>query len=212
MIAAFARYRRLDEAWIVFVADHGEELGRVVEHRDGRKVPYFGHSRFLYDSSVRVPLIIRPPKSVALRARRERRVVSTESLAATFLDIAGLEASESMAPALPLDPAADYPAAVFSVARDTSQGPVPSNDPVTSSIRTDSHRLIRYYRPAAPDELVTYESSGGARAAEEQAARLGELLEAWESYEFQNEAVDREISERERRLLESLGYLSSDDD
>ena len=55
---------RYDETLIVFVADHGEALG---EHG------YLGHVDTLYDVMVRVPLIIKPPRSNRFETGVRRR-------------------------------------------------------------------------------------------------------------------------------------------
>jgi arylsulfatase A-like enzyme len=69
-----------DESLIVFASDHGEEF---FEHGT------FEHGHTLFDEVLRVPLAFKLP-----RASRKLRVavdVSTESLAPTLLDLAGLE-------------------------------------------------------------------------------------------------------------------------
>jgi arylsulfatase A-like enzyme len=76
----------LDHTWLVVTADHGEELW---DHGG------FLHGHSLYDELLRVPLVIVPPRSDA-KARRGVRVdaqVRLEDVAATLLEVAGLDAS-----------------------------------------------------------------------------------------------------------------------
>jgi len=71
----------LDRTLLVITADHGDEF---LEHRR------FGHSNNLFDTTLRVPLIVRPPGG---RAGGERRAApaSLVDLVPTLLAAAGLE-------------------------------------------------------------------------------------------------------------------------
>jgi arylsulfatase A-like enzyme/tetratricopeptide (TPR) repeat protein len=70
-----------DNTLIVFLSDHGESLG---EH--GEKE----HGFFVYDSTVRVPLILKLPKSIHLPLRIAD-AVETIQVAPTLLELAGVE-------------------------------------------------------------------------------------------------------------------------
>ncbi len=70
-----------DGALIVFLSDHGEALG---EHGESE------HGFFVYDSTVRVPLIIKPPSEVRTAQRRIPGPVEAISVAPTVLQLAGL--------------------------------------------------------------------------------------------------------------------------
>jgi len=65
---------------IVFTSDHGESLG---EHDY-----YFEHGWYVYDASLRVPLVIKPPEGVAA-ASSDVQVSNLDTLP-TFLAMAGL--------------------------------------------------------------------------------------------------------------------------
>jgi arylsulfatase A-like enzyme len=73
-----------DEIIVVFASDHGESLG---EH------DYWGHGRYLYEPSLRVPLGIRWKGTV------EQRVIGRQAtlldVAPTVLDLLGIEVPES---------------------------------------------------------------------------------------------------------------------
>ena len=73
-----------DETLIVFLSDHGESLG---EHGESE------HGFFVYNSTLRVPLIIKPPASSPLRPRRIAAPVETISVAPTILQLAGIQDS-----------------------------------------------------------------------------------------------------------------------
>lgn len=69
--------RRLDETLLVFTADHGEEL---VEHNN-----YWGHSKSVYSSVLRVPLFFRHPASLTGRRVIDEKV-TLEDIAPTLFD------------------------------------------------------------------------------------------------------------------------------
>jgi arylsulfatase A-like enzyme len=71
-----------DNTLIVFLSDHGESLG---EH--GEKE----HGFFVYDSTVRVPLLLKPPKDTGLAVQRVADAVETIQVGPTVLDLAGVE-------------------------------------------------------------------------------------------------------------------------
>jgi len=66
--------------WIV-IGDHGEAFGQ----HEGN----YGHTFFLYDENVRVPLVIAAPWAIQ-RPARPRKVVSLVDLAPTILDLLGI--------------------------------------------------------------------------------------------------------------------------
>jgi arylsulfatase A-like enzyme/Tfp pilus assembly protein PilF len=71
-----------DNTLIVFLSDHGESLG---EHGERE------HGFFVYDSTVRVPLILKPPKSAGLAAQRVPDAVETIQVGPTVLELAGVQ-------------------------------------------------------------------------------------------------------------------------
>src|SRR5262249_1622585 len=72
----------LDETLLGVCGDHGEAFG---EHRGN-----FGHTFFLYEENVRVPLLFWAPG--ALAPTRAQRVASLVDLAPTVLDLLGAPA------------------------------------------------------------------------------------------------------------------------
>lgn len=66
---------------IVFVSDHGESLR---EHGEQE------HGFFVYNSTVHVPLIVKPPAGSGFRAGRNSRVVETTAVPPTLLEAAGI--------------------------------------------------------------------------------------------------------------------------
>jgi arylsulfatase A-like enzyme len=75
-----------DDAWIIVVADHGEDMeehNAPFEHRE------------TYDCNTRVPLIIKPPKGSAMAGKRVPALVGQLDLLPTILDLAGIDLPES---------------------------------------------------------------------------------------------------------------------
>ncbi|HXV62534.1 MAG TPA: sulfatase-like hydrolase/transferase, partial [Vicinamibacteria bacterium] len=71
---------------IAFVGDHGESLG---EHGE------LTHGFFVYDATMRVPLVVRTPYR-ALQSRRVSSLVRTIDLMPTVLDLVGLETPQGV--------------------------------------------------------------------------------------------------------------------
>ena len=71
-----------DRTLIAFVSDHGESLG---DHGEGE------HGFFLYNSTIHVPLIIKPVSGPQETGRTVKSVVSTVDIAPTLLQLAGVD-------------------------------------------------------------------------------------------------------------------------
>jgi len=82
------RKRRIfDKTAILLVGDHGEGLG---EHRTESGNPHLGHIHYLYDTYLRVPLIIRNPSQPQKGIVREEYVTLLD-IAPTFAAMAGIK-------------------------------------------------------------------------------------------------------------------------
>ncbi len=82
LIAWLKRNQLYDRTLIVVVSDHGESLG---EHGENE------HGFFIYHSTVRVPLIVKPPTGSGFRPTRVSEPVETIAIAPTLLHLAGLK-------------------------------------------------------------------------------------------------------------------------
>lgn len=85
MLAVLENQDKLDNTAVVFSSDHGFFLG---EHR-------FYDKRFMYEPSIRVPMMIRYPKRVPAGTRNREMVLNLD-LAPTLLDIAGVPVPAEM--------------------------------------------------------------------------------------------------------------------
>ncbi len=97
-----------DSSLIVMLSDHGESLG---EHGEDE------HGFFVYNATVHVPLIVKPPAGSGIPAGRRSEPVETASVGPTLLQMAGVKdviQKQFQAPALldtkPGDKAASKPA------------------------------------------------------------------------------------------------------
>ncbi|MGE5361226.1 MAG: sulfatase [Bacteroidales bacterium] len=79
--------RLLDRTLIVVLADHGEALG---EHGE------WAHALRLYQTVLRVPLIVRAPGQMASGDRRVATLVRSVDVMPTVLDMLGIRATRSM--------------------------------------------------------------------------------------------------------------------
>jgi arylsulfatase A-like enzyme/Flp pilus assembly protein TadD len=77
-----------DSTLIVALSDHGESLG---EHGEDE------HGFFVYNATVHVPLIVKPPAGSGIRAGRRGEPVETTAVAPTLLKLAGLRPSNTTA-------------------------------------------------------------------------------------------------------------------
>jgi arylsulfatase A-like enzyme len=102
----------LDRTWLIITSDHGESFG---EHAG-----VFGHGTSLYQTELHVPLLIVPPGGAAT-AQVIRETVSLRDLAATIVDVLGLEDGSP----LPGDSLARYwdKTSLKAAARDVSSAP-----------------------------------------------------------------------------------------
>jgi hypothetical protein len=199
-LGALAQRPESARALWLFTADHGEELGRSIA--DVRK-PFFGHSRYLNDSSTRVPLIVRMPADAGVAPARRYDLVWTGEIAATLLKAAGLEAGSRMAPALPLT-AAGGEASIAMIMRSGKLDRV--------GIRDATHLLVETRAPKPALELFEYGANGeqalDPATEPEVTRRLRDLLLARFPLAAGSTPTDQEpeLSDRQMQLLRSLGY------
>ena len=73
----------LAKTWLIITSDHGESFG---EHAG-----IFCHGTSLYETEVHVPLLVVPPGGRATK-QAVQEPVSLRDLAATIVDLTGLEA------------------------------------------------------------------------------------------------------------------------
>ena len=182
-----------DDTVVIVTADHGEAL---FEHG------YIGHNTQLYEESIRVPLMVKLPGQLP---RRVDDIVELIDLAPTILKLAGVHVPESMQGRSLLHPDADRVAFTRTVWQRARY-----------SARNDRYKLIWDSRTGVT-ELYDLESDPGEaqNIYGERTFVSGHLEQRLLTWLRDQEALragvspDRaEMTEEERRRLESLGYTN----
>ncbi|MDP6761938.1 MAG: sulfatase-like hydrolase/transferase, partial [Planctomycetota bacterium] len=201
----------LENAWVVLTSDHGESLGE--------QGYFFEHGEYLYDSTLRIPLVIRAPGGAG-GGRRVSRSVSILDVVPTVLGAVGLSAPVGPGMDLLAGDGGDVPPreALFG---ETGRRFFPENPrrPVSGTagnwlaVVSGGWKLIRVPTPGgAMRELYDLRRDPGETrnlfdAHDPRAQQLEEKLDAWvASFEGGGEAeavIDPESAAR----LRALGYL-----
>jgi arylsulfatase len=194
-----------DDAWVIFTSDHGEELGRVVAQDD--PAPFFGHARYLFDASVHVPLIIKPPRSLDWSPERVDEVVTSVSIASTLLDGLGIPGAEGLVGPLPRLAAGRKEAhgLAFSITRN------PSRSFYRASVRKGAWRLIETRSEPPGVALLREEGVESEDLSAQQPRLTRELLGLLHSVHPLDASPSgdghKPLSDRERQMLQDLGYV-----
>jgi arylsulfatase A-like enzyme/Tfp pilus assembly protein PilF len=192
----------LDDTWVVLTADHGESLG---EHREKT------HALFVYDATLRVPLIVRQPK-VLPRGAVYAGPVRLIDVVPTLLDGLGLPgASETQGRSLLRElqgraPPAPQPQYAESLLSELGFGMAP-----LYAVRSAGYKFIRAPRPelydlrADPRELENLYERDRPRAA-----RLDRELQALLDASAARATAPREspLTRESEEALRALGYVA----
>jgi arylsulfatase A-like enzyme/cytochrome c-type biogenesis protein CcmH/NrfG len=191
-----------DDTVVVVAADHGESLG---EHGETT------HGVFLYDSTIRVPLLLKLAHG-RLAGRRATVRAGLVDVAPTVLDAVGAPAPAPMqgesllpfveAPRPPDRPAyaeTDYPRRAF------GWSPL-------ASWRADRFLFVRAPRPELYD--VTADPSAARNVADERAAVAGRIAEEMQAFRGRTSAggttaAGRPIDPALAEKLAALGYVGA---
>jgi arylsulfatase A-like enzyme len=207
LLAAIRRLEWLDDALIVFTADHGESLG---EHGY-----WFCHGENLYNEEVRVPLVIHFPRGAThvagVRGEAGERVsalVGHLDLWPTVLEALGLASSENRGASL-FRPLPEHRVGVQTFGR----AGFPNR---WEAVCDGRYRLVM--APGSAPQLFDLAGDGGERAdrAGQEPQRVAELAQRMQQY-FENhksaplQPIDVRLDERGRRALKGLGYTDGDD-
>ncbi len=202
----------LDETLVVVTSDHGEGLG---QHG------YYSHGLHLYEEQLRIPLIVRAPRSVGSTPGRVAAAVSLLDIAPTVIELAGLPADpalhgrslvEALSGARPAEPRylvaqrRHFPERSLQ-ARGRFASPTPLHavrgDGPLKYLRDGSGQEELYDLAADPLELHTL-----ARERRAEAAELRRLLEErLAALDPGTPITESEVDEETRRRLEELGYV-----
>jgi choline-sulfatase len=194
-----------NETYILFTADHGESLG---EHN------YWGHTRYIYQNSMHIPLFIYGPR---IEAGISKAPVRGIDIGPTLLGIAELTPPESMAG---IDLSRTVPVPDVARVFETYGGGVPKGEDVRETLATRPPRrqaiidagwkLIRNDEGSV--ELYNLsedpaEENNVVRKFPEKRAALEARLEAWHKDTPRNQSTAKDLSEADLEMLEANGYL-----
>ena len=190
-----------DNTVVVVVGDHGESLG---EHGENE------HGYFIYDASVRVPLIVRVP-GADLGGIRVPAQVRTIDVLPTILDLVGIEApaplhGESLVP-LMLEPGGEGPGYAYSESMSVH---LQYGWSALYSVRTVEHKYIEAPRAelyALEDDPA--ETGNLFRSLPDVAEELRSVLEnlRLEIEAGAPEIQEADLDEETLGMLAALGYV-----
>jgi len=200
------KYQRYVKDYLRAVASVDDNIGRVLEHLEASGLAentiviyasdqgwYLGEhgwfdKRWMYEESLRMPLIVRWP-GVTAPGSTSDAMVSNLDLAETFLDIAGVEIpsdmqGESLVPLLEGEAPSDWRQSFY---YQYYEYPGPHDVARHYGVRTESHKLIYFYTldewelydlEKDPDELTSvYEDPAYASVRSELETELERLRE-----------------------------------
>lgn len=196
LVTALERRNLLDDTIVLFVSDHGEGLGR-----DG----FWVHSVFLWESLIRVPLVLRVP---GLGGKTVDRKVSIVDVAPTLgrfadptLDGRGFHGEDLLVHLLPNPPPRRFPLLLLGASKDqlVRVGVV---DPV------DDFKLVLSFEAALPElydlSISDPDAANFAAAHAERTRRT--LLELVRSPVFPRSAEDFDVRDtKEQKALSMPG-------
>lgn len=194
----------MDNTIVVFMSDHGEELG---EH--GR----VGHIVNLYTESIQVPLIIRDPDS-SIKGRRVAELARIQDIAPTLLDMAGMSIPEYMTGKTLIEhiqrnrsePRRHYAETFTPEARENKFALIEDNDLAIYRPDAELVRQIEFYN-LAEDPMQWVNLALGGQGVENLSSYVASLADKVDSMNLGN--VERIISEEREQMLQDLGYLTS---
>lgn len=210
MLDHLASLGALDRTLVIMTADHGEGLG---EHHE------ITHAVLAYNSTLHVPLIIRPPGDTAPRGQVIEERVGTVDIVPTILDLLGLKAPPNLqgrslvslwnpTTSAPPPEAANYYAENLS----------PRLTHGWSELRVWFDGSSKYIHGPEPElydlDADPQELNNLATSQPRESRRLRLALQRFLDAKAENTTVVTDLDDEVRKRLESLGYIhgSSADD
>jgi arylsulfatase A-like enzyme len=189
LLAALRASGLLDESVVIFAADHGEEF---LEHG------HVKHCRTLFDTSLRVPLLIHVP---GMDARTVSAPVQNLDLVPTLLDLLGLAPSSAPFDGRTLRPLLEG-----------KRAPSPLQHALMGTLRSASDGRYKLIADLATHTYALYdlaadpsETKNVLTLRRHESARLRQSLIAWLAASEGPEGLRRSREAEER--LRALGYI-----
>lgn len=199
LLAQYAALAPMERTVVAVVGDHGEGLGDHSER---------GHSLLIYDSVMRVPLVLRAPGIMPAGRVVDDRVVSTVDLAPTLLELLGLDPEPCDGVSLLREDAPPDRAVYMETL-------YPALNHGWSGLHAARRHTDKYIEAPTPEYYDLANDPGeltnlhGARAAEADAlaARLDEMLAAYEAAGVKSAAARVVPDAAAMSKLHALGYV-----
>lgn len=198
LLADIARRGLAERTLVVVAADHGEALG---EHGEPT------HGLFLYESTIRVPLILSCPTLFPGPCRVNDQVVGLADVFPTLLDLLGIAAPGSVDGRDLVGAAADPARAIY----------IETHSPFylagwspLEGLRTHGSKYILAPEPEMYDLAADASESANLHASRPPALAtleegLADLRGGWGS----SETAERELTDEEIERLRALGYVQT---
>ncbi|MEQ8768268.1 MAG: sulfatase-like hydrolase/transferase [Planctomycetota bacterium] len=207
LVKTLERLDRLDDTLIVVVADHGEGLG---EHGEG------SHAALIYDSTMRVPMIVRGPEVPATRVRPLARTIDIVPTVTDLLGISQPKAVQgrSLRPLWQGRESDPRPVYLETLWPKLHQG----WSPLEGMVLADRKMIRATALPATTPELYDVVSDPAELhdlalaepgKVQDLVQRLDRLIESKTSNEFSRE---RSLTEADLESLRQLGYIGPSPD
>ena len=194
-----------EDTYIVFTADHGESLG---EHSE------WGHTRYLYQTTMHIPLFIHGP---GIEAGRSKAPVRGIDIGPTVLGLAGLTPPTSM---LGMDLQKQLPEPATPRIFETYGGEVPRGENVRETLANrppqrqstiqdgwklivNDEKSIELYNLAEDPA----EERNIAGDFPEKRDALHQQIKTWHETTPRNQSTAKDLSEADLQRLEANGYL-----
>ena len=195
-----------EDTLIVFLSDHGEMFGE-------RNARWIGHTRYLFDELVRVPLMIKLPKAKTpsqARPRMRGRVSGTVSLVNVFptvMDVVSPHIRWKERSLIPDSQGRVQDEPVFTQTRRWRHVDAVYDGPWKLTVDQSSGRQLLYNLEKDPGE-----KNNVARDHPEQASKMGKALGSWlkELQSFASRwapTAEPVLTDEEIEALRSLGYI-----
>jgi arylsulfatase len=210
LLSAYGDERALDDALVIFTADHGESM---FEHRI-----WFTHGYQVWEEIIRVPLLLRGP---GIRSGRFSTPVSGIDVAPTILRHVGAGIPASL-PGRPLQDAADADRTLHAEAYQSERiwrSAIRGSDKWTFLVRKGRPGVVVHYDlERDPGELAARPAAGTTRPPRELMQRLqrdpdrnatAENADAGEK--LSGPKIDPRVSDEQRERLRALGYVEEPD-
>jgi arylsulfatase A-like enzyme/Flp pilus assembly protein TadD len=211
-IAKLEERAALDDTIVVFTSDHGESLG---EHGEAT------HAMFIYEATVRVPLIIRYPAKLPAGATY-RGSVRAVDLMPTILGLVDLKPSDTQGVDLSKALAGAAVAPALSPYSESLHSELEFGMAPLHGIRSNDWTYIRAPRPELYDRakdpgetrnLLEDASAPGSQTARDRALTMDkQLVDVFEdSKRFGLVSELEPLDEETTQMLQALGYMGDSD-